>query len=52
MPSMSKRISALKADVWDFSPAMPYAPIFKGKSEPLRLNNPVFWERSLEITET
>ena len=52
MPSIPQRISTLEAEVWDFSPAMPYAPIFKGKSEPLRLNNPVFWERSLEVSET
>jgi hypothetical protein len=33
-------------------PAMPYMPIFEGKSEALRLKNTVFWERSLESTET
>ena len=31
--------------------AMPYTPIFDGKSEALRLNNTVYWERTLEITE-
>ena len=32
-------------------PAMPYTPIFDGKSEALRLKNTVFWEGTLEITE-
>ena len=33
-------------------PVMPYTPNFDGENGPLRLNNAVLWEKSLENTET